>query len=56
MRGYVYSKVLPTLVVNPRLTNYSAGCMKLLGISEEELNESERRKEYGELLSGNRLF
>ncbi len=52
----MYSNVHPTPVENPRLTNFSESCMKLLGIPVDELNDGDKRKEYGELLSGNRLF
>lgn len=53
----MYSRVIPTPLKNPKIGALSQPALELIGLSKEEILQSEALKlEYAELLSGNRLF
>jgi serine/tyrosine/threonine adenylyltransferase len=58
VKGFVYSRNLPTpLNKNPRILALSEPALQLVGLdSEEILKNEESKREYAELLCGNRLL
>ena len=58
MRGFIFSRVIPTPLKNPRIGALSNSCLQLFGLDKTEIQSGDpnKEKEYAELLSGNRLW
>ena len=55
VRGYNYSKVRPTAIIEPYIAAYSESCMRMIGVSPELINDQAKNKELAEYLCGNKL-
>ena len=60
VKGFIYSKVTPTPIINPKIIGLSKSCFAQMGLSDfyEEITTAseEQQNKYAELFSGNSLF